>query len=86
VAGQSLAANTRLHLERNMQMLDPIGIDRWRYEHALKYGMRDALACSVGRRWLVAYWSGQPSARPSRNLFASRCLRPPALLPCGSSN
>jgi LuxR family quorum sensing-dependent transcriptional regulator len=42
-----------------MQMLDPIGIDRWPYELSLKYGMRDALTCSVGRRWLVAYWSEQ---------------------------
>ena len=40
-----------------MQMLDPIGIDRWPYELSLKHGMRDALTCSVGRRWLVAYWS-----------------------------
>jgi DNA-binding CsgD family transcriptional regulator len=40
-----------------MQMLDPIGIDRWPYELALKYGMRDAFTCSVGRRWLVSYWS-----------------------------
>jgi LuxR family quorum sensing-dependent transcriptional regulator len=40
-----------------MQMLDPIGIDRWPYELALRYGMRDALTCSVGRRWLIAYWS-----------------------------
>jgi DNA-binding CsgD family transcriptional regulator len=42
-----------------MRLLDPIGIDRWPYELSLKYGMRDALTCSVGRRWLVAYWSGQ---------------------------
>ena len=42
-----------------MQMLDPIGIDRWPYELSLKYGMRDALTCSVGRRWLVSYWSRQ---------------------------
>ena len=40
-----------------MQMLDPIGIDRWPYELALKHGMRDGLTCPVGRRWLVAYWS-----------------------------
>jgi DNA-binding CsgD family transcriptional regulator len=40
-----------------MQMLDPIGIDRWPYELSLKYGMRDALTCAVGRRWLVASWS-----------------------------
>jgi DNA-binding CsgD family transcriptional regulator len=40
-----------------MQMLDPIGIDRWPYELSLRYGIRDTLTCSVGRRWLVAYWS-----------------------------
>jgi DNA-binding CsgD family transcriptional regulator len=53
-----------------MRMLDPIGIDRWPYELSLQYGMRDALTCSVGRRWLVAYWSGQPLSnvltQPSR--------------------
>ena len=43
-----------------MQMLEPIGIDRWPYELSFKYGMRDALTCSVGRRWLVSYWSRQP--------------------------
>jgi LuxR family quorum sensing-dependent transcriptional regulator len=42
-----------------MQMLEPIGIDRWPYELAHKYGMRDALTCSVGRRWIVAFWSRQ---------------------------
>src|SRR6476660_1402577 len=41
----------------SMHMLDPIGIDRWPYELALKYGMRDAFICSVGRRWIVCYWS-----------------------------
>jgi DNA-binding CsgD family transcriptional regulator len=40
-----------------MQALDPIGIDRWPYELARKYGIRDALTCCVGQRWLVAYWS-----------------------------
>ena len=42
-----------------MQMLDPIGFERWPYELALKYGIRDALTCCVGQRWLVAYWSRQ---------------------------
>jgi DNA-binding CsgD family transcriptional regulator len=42
-----------------MRMLDPIGIDRWPYELALKYGIRDAFTCCVGRRWLVSYWSPQ---------------------------
>jgi DNA-binding CsgD family transcriptional regulator len=41
------------------QMLEPIGIDRWPYDLSLKYGMRDMLTCSVGRRWIVAYWSRQ---------------------------
>ena len=40
-----------------MQLLDPIGIDRWPYELSLKYGIRDALTLSIGRRWLVSYWS-----------------------------
>jgi DNA-binding CsgD family transcriptional regulator len=42
-----------------MQTLEPIGIDRWPYDLALKYGIRDALTCCVGQRWLVAYWSRQ---------------------------
>jgi len=42
-----------------MQMLEPIGIDRWPYELSRNYGMRDALTCSVGRRWIVSYWSRQ---------------------------
>jgi DNA-binding CsgD family transcriptional regulator len=42
-----------------MQTLAPIGIDRWPYELALKYCIRDALTCCVGQRWLVAYWSRQ---------------------------
>jgi DNA-binding CsgD family transcriptional regulator len=40
-----------------MKMLDPVGIDRWPHDLALRYGMRDGLTCSVGRRWLVVYWS-----------------------------
>jgi DNA-binding CsgD family transcriptional regulator len=41
------------------QMLDPIGIDQWPYELALKYGVRDLLTCAVGRRWIVAYWAAR---------------------------
>lgn len=56
-----------------MQMLEPIGIDRWPYELALKYGMRDALVCSVGRRWILAYWShkalGRSLTQPHRILL-----------------
>src|SRR5215471_2219400 len=42
------------------RMLDPIGIDQWPYELALKYGIRDALTCPVGRRWIICYWSSKP--------------------------
>jgi DNA-binding CsgD family transcriptional regulator len=42
-----------------MRMLEPIGVERWPYELALKYNIRDALTCCVGQRWLVAYWSRQ---------------------------
>lgn len=39
------------------RMLEPIGIDRWPYDLAFKYGMRDGFTCPVGRRWLIAFWS-----------------------------
>jgi LuxR family quorum sensing-dependent transcriptional regulator len=39
------------------RMLDPVGLDRWPFELALKYGMRDGYLCPVGGRWVVAYWS-----------------------------
>jgi DNA-binding CsgD family transcriptional regulator len=39
------------------RMLEPIGVDRWPYDLALKYGMRDGLTCPVGRRWVVVFWS-----------------------------
>ena len=42
------------------QMLDPIGIDQWPYELALKYGVRDLLTCAVGRRWIISYWASKP--------------------------
>jgi LuxR family quorum sensing-dependent transcriptional regulator len=40
-----------------LRMFSPIGVDRWAYELALKYGMRDGLACPIGSRWVVVYWS-----------------------------
>jgi LuxR family quorum sensing-dependent transcriptional regulator len=40
-----------------LRMFAPIGIDRWGYELGLKYGIRDGLACPVGGRWVVVYWS-----------------------------
>ena len=44
-------------LSESMRMLEPIGADRWPHELALKYGMRDALTCPVGGRWVLAFWS-----------------------------
>ena len=57
MARQSIMAFTWTETRR---MLDPIGIDQWPYEVALKYGIRDALTCPVGRRWIVAYWATKP--------------------------
>src|SRR5215831_20957850 len=45
-----------------LRMLDPVGIDRWPFELALKYGMRDGYICPVGGRWVVAFWSPKPLA------------------------
>jgi DNA-binding CsgD family transcriptional regulator len=39
------------------RMLEPVGIDRWPFELAMKYGMRDGYVCPVGGRWVVAFWS-----------------------------
>lgn len=39
------------------QMLEPLGVDRWSHELALKYGMRDGFTCPVGSRWVVSFWS-----------------------------
>jgi DNA-binding CsgD family transcriptional regulator len=44
-------------LSEQLRMFEPLGLDRWPYELALKYGMRDGLTCPVGGRWVVAYWS-----------------------------
>jgi LuxR family quorum sensing-dependent transcriptional regulator len=54
LAQSSMASHTWTEVSR---MLQPIGIDRWVYELALKYGMRDGLSCPVGGRWVVAFWS-----------------------------
>ena len=54
LAGSSIASHTWTEVRRLMQ---PIGIDKWSYELALKYGMRDGLTCPVGGRWVVGFWS-----------------------------
>jgi LuxR family quorum sensing-dependent transcriptional regulator len=42
-----------------LALLQPIGIDRGGYELGLKYHMRDGLACPVGGRWVVVFWSAK---------------------------
>ena len=39
------------------RMIEPIGVDRWAMDLALKHGMRDGLTCPVGGRWVLAFWS-----------------------------
>jgi DNA-binding CsgD family transcriptional regulator len=39
------------------RLIEPIGADRWAWDLALKYGMRDGLTCPVGGRWVLAFWS-----------------------------
>ena len=39
------------------KMLEPIGMDRWAGEINLKYGIRDAMGCPIGGRWVFGYWS-----------------------------
>jgi DNA-binding CsgD family transcriptional regulator len=40
-----------------MRALEPLGVERWPFELAMKYGIRDSLTCPVGGRWAVVYWS-----------------------------
>jgi DNA-binding CsgD family transcriptional regulator len=40
-----------------MQRLEPLGIERWSIELALRHGIRDSFTCPVGGRWAVIYWS-----------------------------
>lgn len=54
LAQMSLAPFT---LSEMMRMLEPLGVDRWPVELALKHGIRDCLNCPVGGRWVVAFWS-----------------------------
>jgi LuxR family quorum sensing-dependent transcriptional regulator len=52
------------------RMFQPIGIDKWSYYLAYKYGMRDGLTCPVGGRWVISFWSRKELSnvvtRPSR--------------------
>jgi DNA-binding CsgD family transcriptional regulator len=44
-------------LSELMRIVEPLGGERWPFELALKYGMRDRLNCPVGGRWVLTYWS-----------------------------
>ncbi len=57
MAKSSLATYTWTDVSR---LLEPIGVDRWFFDLALKYGMRDGLTCPIGGRWVVAFWSRRP--------------------------
>lgn len=46
-------------MSEQLKIFEPLGLDRWPYELALKYGIRDGLTCPVGGRWVVAYWSNR---------------------------
>jgi len=54
LAASSMAMHTWTEVRR---MFQPIGIDNWTYDLALKHGMRDGLSCPVGGRWVLAFWS-----------------------------
>ena len=54
LAATSMAIHTWTEVRR---MFQPIGIDKWSYDLAFKYGMRDGLTCPVGGRWVVSFWS-----------------------------
>lgn len=69
LAQLSLAPFTQSEL---MQRLEPLGIDRWPTELALKYGMRDGLTCPIGGRWMVVYWS--PSVISQRVSAEARAI------------
>ena len=54
LARSSMASYTWTEVKR---MFQPIGIDQWVYELALKYGMRDGFSCPIAGRWVVVFWS-----------------------------
>jgi DNA-binding CsgD family transcriptional regulator len=57
LASSSLAPLTMTDF---LQVLQPIGGDRWAIDLALKHGIRDGLVCPIGGRWLVYFWSSKP--------------------------
>jgi DNA-binding CsgD family transcriptional regulator len=66
LARSSLASFTWTEV---LRLFEPVGMDRWYHELALKYGMRDGLTCPVGGRWAVAFWS----RRALSNILTQPC-------------
>jgi LuxR family quorum sensing-dependent transcriptional regulator len=75
LAASSMAMHTWGEVRR---MLQPIGIDKWIYDLALKHGMRDGLSCPVGGRWVVGFWS--------RRDLANIVTRPVKIMLCGAAS
>jgi DNA-binding CsgD family transcriptional regulator len=75
LARSSLASVTWTEVNR---MYEPVGIDRWYHELALKYGMRDGWTCPVGGRWAIAFWS--------RKVLCNILTQPCRIMICAAAN
>jgi LuxR family quorum sensing-dependent transcriptional regulator len=75
LAASSMAMHTWTEVRR---MFQPIGVDTWTYELALKHGMRDGLSCPVGGRWVVAFWS--------RKELSNILTRPMRIMICAAAS
>ena len=75
LAASSMATYTWTEVRR---MVQPIGIDKWTYELALKHGIRDGLSCPVGGRWLVVFWS--------RKELSTIVTRPMRIMICAAAS
>jgi LuxR family quorum sensing-dependent transcriptional regulator len=74
-AATSMAMFTWTEVRR---MVQPIGIDNWSYDLALKHGMRDGLTCPVGGRWVVVFWS--------RKELSNILTRPMRIMICAAAS
>ena len=75
LAASSMASHTWTEARRLFQ---PIGVDQWTYELALKHGMRDGLSCPVGGRWVLAFWS--------RKDLSNVVTRPMRIMVCAAAS
>src|SRR5262245_30328346 len=75
LASSSMAMHSWTEARR---MFQPIGIDNWTYDLALKHGMRDGLCCPVGGRWVVVFWS--------RKELSNIVTRPMRIMICAAAD